>query len=113
MDDAEVPGLLPARMLNEFAYCPRLFFLEWVQSRFVDNDDTADGRFVHRYVDTPAGSPPAPDDVDAECPAARPDPDCVLLAVGADSISSAPAARCSSSACRHAAGAGGAVGIRL
>ncbi len=49
---SEVPDLLPARMLNEFAYCPRLFFLEWVQSRFVDNDDTADGR----YVDTPAGS---------------------------------------------------------
>lgn len=58
---SEVPDLLPARMLNEFAYCPRLFFLEWVQSRFVDNDDTADGRFVHRYVDTPAGSPPEPD----------------------------------------------------
>lgn len=26
-----VPDLLPARMLNEYAYCPRLFHLEWVQ----------------------------------------------------------------------------------
>jgi CRISP-associated protein Cas1 len=25
-----VPELVPARMLNEYAYCPRLFFLEWV-----------------------------------------------------------------------------------
>jgi hypothetical protein len=25
------PGLLPVRMLNEFAYCPRLCCLEWVQ----------------------------------------------------------------------------------
>ena len=23
--------LLPARMVNEFAYCPRLAYLEWVQ----------------------------------------------------------------------------------
>jgi hypothetical protein len=25
------PDLRPARMLNEFAYCPRLCYLEWVQ----------------------------------------------------------------------------------
>jgi len=60
MDD--VPELVPARMVNEFAYCPRLFFLEWVQSRFVDNDETVDGRFVHRYADVPAGTPPDPDE---------------------------------------------------
>jgi len=29
-------------------------------SRFVDNDDTVDGRFVHRYAEKPAGSAPAP-----------------------------------------------------
>jgi len=22
--------LMPARMVNEFVYCPRLFYLEWV-----------------------------------------------------------------------------------
>ena len=39
-----VPELVPARMVNEFAYCPRLFFLEWVQARFTDSVDTVEGR---------------------------------------------------------------------
>ena len=30
----DVPDLIPARMLNEFAYCPRLSYLEWVQGEF-------------------------------------------------------------------------------
>lgn len=47
----DVPELVPVRMLNEMAYCPRLFFLEWVDSRFVDNDDTVEGRYHHRRVD--------------------------------------------------------------
>ena len=37
--DAEVPELVPARMVNEFSYCPRLFFLEWVHAQFADNLD--------------------------------------------------------------------------
>lgn len=36
---AEEP-LLPVRMLNEFVYCPRLAYLEWVQSEFADSADT-------------------------------------------------------------------------
>ncbi len=51
----EVPDLVPARMVNEFVYCPRLFFLEWVQSRFEDNADTVHGRYVHRRVDEGGG----------------------------------------------------------
>jgi CRISPR-associated protein Cas1 len=47
---AEEP-LLPVRMLNEFAYCPRLAYLEWVQSEFADSVDTVEGRFHHRRVD--------------------------------------------------------------
>lgn len=43
-----MPDLLPARMLNEFAYCPRLFCLEWVQGEFADSVDTVEGRFVGR-----------------------------------------------------------------
>jgi CRISPR-associated protein Cas1 len=43
--------LLPVRMLNEFAYCPRLAYLEWVQSEFTDSADTVEGRFHHRRVD--------------------------------------------------------------
>lgn len=43
--------LIPARMLNEFTYCPRLAYLEWVQGEFTDNAETLDGRFHHRRVD--------------------------------------------------------------
>jgi hypothetical protein len=32
-----VPNLVPARMLNECAYCPRLAYLEWVQGEFAIN----------------------------------------------------------------------------
>lgn len=53
-----VPRLVPARMLSEHAYCPRLAYLEWVDQRFVDNGDTARGTFEHRRVDTPRGEPP-------------------------------------------------------
>jgi CRISPR-associated protein Cas1 len=38
-------------MLNEFAYCPRLGYLEWVQGEFADSADTVEGRFHHRRVD--------------------------------------------------------------
>ncbi len=55
-----LPDLVPARMVNEFTYCPRLFFLEWVQVRFEDNADTSQGRYVHRYVDKAAGPAPTP-----------------------------------------------------
>ena len=42
-------------MVNEFEYCPRLFYLEWVQARFEDNPDTVEGRYVHRRVDIGGG----------------------------------------------------------
>lgn len=54
--------LLPARMVNEFVYCPRLFYLEWVEARFADNDDTRLGQQVHRKVDVEAGAAPLPED---------------------------------------------------
>jgi CRISPR-associated endonuclease Cas1/CRISPR-associated protein Cas4 len=50
--------LLPARMINEFAYCPRLAYFEWVDGEFADNAETTEGRFHHRRVDqTPARKP--------------------------------------------------------
>ncbi len=56
----DVPDLIPARMLNEFAYCPRLAYLEWVQGDFADSADTVDGRHQHRRVDKESGDlPPA------------------------------------------------------
>jgi len=55
------PGQLPARMLNEFAYCPRLFYLEYVQQEWDHSADTLEGNFVHRRVDDQAGAVPSPD----------------------------------------------------
>jgi CRISP-associated protein Cas1 len=58
------PELVPARMLNEHAYCPRLAYLEWVQGDFADNADTVDGRFHHRRVDVETGALPGPDSLE-------------------------------------------------
>ncbi|MFT4099639.1 MAG: CRISPR-associated endonuclease Cas1 [Burkholderiaceae bacterium] len=57
---AGVP-LLPARMVNEYAYCPRLAYLEWVQGEWADSADTIEGRGAHRRVDKAKGQPPKPD----------------------------------------------------
>jgi CRISPR-associated protein Cas1 len=57
-DGPEPPVLLPARMLNEFAYCPRLFYLEWVQREWEDSADTVEGRHLHRRVDKASGPLP-------------------------------------------------------
>ena len=65
----DVPDLIPARMLNEFAYCPRLAYLEWVQGEFADNLDTLEGRFAHRRVDQPDTAPtPDPAELGASSP---------------------------------------------
>jgi len=47
----DVADLLPVRMLNEYAYCPRLFHLMHVEGRWEDNHFTVEGRAVHRRVD--------------------------------------------------------------
>jgi len=49
--DVDTANLLPVRMLNEYAYCPRLFHLMHVQGRWTDNVYTEQGRNVHRRVD--------------------------------------------------------------
>lgn len=54
--------LIPARMVNEYVYCPRLFYLEWVEARFADSDDTRLGQQVHRRVDRETGAAPLPDE---------------------------------------------------
>lgn len=66
-----VPAYVPARMLNEFVYCPRLAYLEWVDRLFRDSGDTVEGRDVHRRVDVPRGRPPEPGD-QGEARQARP-----------------------------------------
>ena len=49
---------LPARMVNEYVYCPRLAYLEWVQGEWADSADTVEGRHAHRRVDKRRGTPP-------------------------------------------------------
>ncbi len=52
-ETADAPlRLIPARMLAEFAYCPRLCYMEWVGGEFVDSAETVEGRFHHRRVDS-------------------------------------------------------------
>ncbi|MHB8927419.1 MAG: CRISPR-associated endonuclease Cas4g/Cas1g [Bacillota bacterium] len=50
-----LPDLVPARMINEYAYCPRLAYMEWVQGDFAESADTLEGRFQHRRTDVEAG----------------------------------------------------------
>jgi CRISP-associated protein Cas1 len=60
--ETDVPDLIPARMLNEFCYCPRLCYLEWVQGEWADNLETHQGTFGHRRVDKPSAKEvPEPD----------------------------------------------------
>lgn len=47
--------LLPARMINELVYCPRLFYLMHVEGQFAESIDTIDGGIVHRRVDNGTG----------------------------------------------------------
>jgi len=55
--------LLPARMVNEYQYCPRLAYLEWVQGEWADSADTVEGRARHRHADRGGGDMPAADEL--------------------------------------------------
>jgi CRISP-associated protein Cas1 len=70
-DHVAPPELVPARMLNEYAYCPRLAYLEWVQGDFAHSADTIDGQFHHRRVDVETGALPAPEELDGDSLHAR------------------------------------------
>lgn len=53
-------ALVPARILNEHVYCPRLAWLEWEARAFSENVDTAEGTEIHRRVDGERGKLPEP-----------------------------------------------------
>ena len=72
---APVPDLLPARMLCEFAYCPRLGVMMWAEDLFDDNEYTVEGRTVHRRVDRPSGELPEPSSKATGCKGAGEDAD--------------------------------------
>ena len=61
---ADAPPLVPARMVNEYVYCPRLAYLEWVQGEWADSSDTVEGSHAHRRVNRDGGALPAPADVE-------------------------------------------------
>lgn len=62
----ERPDLIPARMLNELVYCPRLYYLEHVAEEWGDSADTVEGRRVHRRVDRMSGPLPDAGELPAE-----------------------------------------------
>src|SRR5271156_1400721 len=43
--------LIPVRALNQVSYCPRLYYLEYVEAVMPINEHVADGLFQHRRVD--------------------------------------------------------------
>ncbi|HXG49506.1 MAG TPA: CRISPR-associated endonuclease Cas1 [Methylomirabilota bacterium] len=50
----ESQPVMPVRRLNNFIYCPRLFYFQWVENIFQENADTVAGSLVHRNVDAPS-----------------------------------------------------------
>ena len=60
---SSAPDYLPARMLNEFVYCPRLFYYEWVEGVFVDNRETVEGSLRHAKLDQKGDALPAAGDL--------------------------------------------------
>jgi CRISP-associated protein Cas1 len=56
-----LPDYLPARMVNEFVYCPRLFFYEWVEGVFRESADTIEGSIQHRRADAGSGELAGPE----------------------------------------------------
>ena len=61
-----LPDYLPARMINEFVYCPRLFHFEQVLGVFAENEHTVEGSAQHKRVDQEGKPTPDPNDETAE-----------------------------------------------
>ncbi len=57
-DESSAPSpatdLIPVRALNQATYCPRLYYLEYVESVMPINEFVEEGLFTHRRVDDPA-----------------------------------------------------------
>ena len=63
MQEESVP-LMPVRRLQNYAYCPRLFYYQWVEGIFVENADVADGKAVHSRADKPGRLTKDPSELD-------------------------------------------------
>jgi len=53
-------------MVNEFVYCPRLFFYEFVEGLFRHSVDTEEGKILHKRVDREGGRLPPPEEIGDE-----------------------------------------------
>jgi CRISPR-associated endonuclease Cas1/CRISPR-associated protein Cas4 len=67
----DVP-LVPARMVNEYVYCPRLAYLMWTQSEWAETGDTVEGQRIHARVDKSSAPLPSPQEVEASAETAEP-----------------------------------------
>lgn len=56
--------MMPVRRLQNYAYCPRLFYYQWVENLFEENADTAEGSAVHRQTDKPSALPEDPKELE-------------------------------------------------
>lgn len=50
--------LIPVRMVNEYQYCPRLAYLEWVDGEWAESAETVEGKHRHTRVDGGSGQLP-------------------------------------------------------
>src|SRR5262245_54658003 len=48
-----MPDLIPVRALNQVSYCPRLYYLPYVDAVMPHNEHVEGGLFDHRRVDDP------------------------------------------------------------
>ena len=62
----ELPDYVPARMVNEFVYCPRLFYYMWVEGVFRESADTVEGSAQHSRVDKPGKGLPKAEEAPAD-----------------------------------------------
>ncbi len=51
--ETTTPDLIPVRALNQVTYCPRLYYLEYVESIMPINEHVEDGLFQHRRISDP------------------------------------------------------------
>ena len=65
---------IPARMMNEFVYCQRLFYYEFVEGVFVESADTVRGAAIHQRVDAGNGALPKAGRKKAKGTSPRPSP---------------------------------------
>jgi CRISP-associated protein Cas1 len=84
---------LPARMINEAVYCPRLFYFMHVEGQFAESADTEEGSQIHARVDGKVDALPAPKFIertlfDLESPDAKGVADSPMTSSGKDFDSS-------------------------